>query len=159
MATIMTSQPIDHEQPLPNKSQEMFCQEYLKMDLDGEVRQAKARRIEAYKRAYPGSIDETNSVLNTRAVALLRLEHVSARLKYLYEQNGAGIEAEVKWTKDKAEDVLIDIIFGNEKTENKLKALTELNKLRGIEAPKKEVEEEKQISTVESFFNKLKGGK
>lgn len=154
--SIMTAKPIDFEKPLLNENREKFCQEYVRLDVEDGVRQAKARRIQAYRFAFPDGADVADSIIASRAGKLLNDEFVSARLAYLYEQLGTGIENEVKWNKIKAEDVLLDIIFGEEKTENKLKALDMLNKLREI-GVKKEEEEEKQISSIETFFNKLKG--
>lgn len=157
--TLIEKMPIDWEQPLPNEAHERFCQEYVRLDLDGEVKQAKARKVEAYKFAFPDSKDEVFHKLSSRATNLLRNENVIERLRYLYEQMGTGIENEVKWTRSKAEDALLEIILGQEKTENKMKAIDMLNKLRGIGAPVVEEDEEKNIDSVQIFFNKLKGVK
>lgn len=156
MSRLIEKQPIDWEEPLPNKKQENFCQEYIRLDVEEGIKQLKARRVMAYKFAFPDARDDSEGKLNSRASKLLRDENVVARLTFLYEELGSGIENDVKWNKTKAEDVLLDIIYGEEKTENKLKALDMLNKLREV-GVKKEEEEEKQLSSIETFFNKLKG--
>lgn len=156
MSRLIQKQPIDWEKPLPNEKQENFCQEYVRLDMEDGIKQARARRIMAYKFAFPDARDDVEGKLNSRASKLLKDDNIVSRLTFLYEELGAGIENEVKWNKTKAEDVLLDIIYGEEKTENKLKALDMLNKLREV-GVKKEEDEEKQLSTVEAFFNKLKG--
>lgn len=156
MSRLIEKQQIDWEEPLPNEKHEVFCQEYIRLDMEDGIKQAKARRIMAYRFAFPDSRDDADGKINSRASKLLKNDDIVSRLNFLYEDLGAGIEDKVKWNKVKAENVLIDIIFGEEKTENKLKALDMLNKLREI-GVKKEEEEEEQISTVEAFFNKLKG--
>lgn len=151
--------PIDYAEPLPNEKHELFCQEYLRLDVEGIVKQAKARRIEAYKVAYPEAKDELYNKINSRASNLLRNENVVARLEYLYEENGSGIENKIRWTRGKAEDELLDIVLGDDKTEIKLKAIDMLNKMRGISAPEEKKEEIVEESSVEKFFSKLRGRK
>lgn len=156
MSRLITKQPIDWEKPLPNENHEKFVQEYLRLDIEDGIRQAKTRRILAYKFAFPDSRDDSEGKINSRASKLIKNEDISSRLSFLYEENGTGVENQYKWTQNKAEEVLLEIIYGEEKTENKLKALDMINKLREI-GVKKEEEPEKKVNTVEAFFNKLKG--
>lgn len=148
-------EPFDYTQPLKTEAYETFCQEYFELDISGEIRQTKARRIEAYKRAYPNAVNYKPSEVNSKAMGLLRDERIAKRLEYLYEENCSGVENAVKWTKTRSEDALLDIITSPEtKNADKLKAIDMLNTLRDIkpvEKPKEDI-----IDSVTAFFNKLK---
>ena len=154
--SIHCAQPFDKTIPLENEAREKFCQEYLRLDLDGEIKQAKARRIEAFRVAYPEYRDKIPSDANMKAVRLLRDDNVAERLAYLYEQSGTGIENEIKWTKSKSEDMLLEIIYSTTtKDSDKLKAIQMINELREIGPADKE-EEQSAIDSVKEFFSKLK---
>lgn len=150
---IIEKQQIDWEKPLPNEKQEAFCQEYVRLDMEEGVKQDRARRIEAYRFAFPDSNMTPDGQINSRAQNLLRKDIISSRLNYLYEELGAGIENKVKWTQAKAEDALLEIVYGEEKTENKLRAIDMINKIREI-GVKKEVED--KTGTIEAFLNKFR---
>ena len=146
--------PFDREQPLSVEAWEQFCQEYLRLDLSREVPQMRERTICAYRKAYPSARDMYPADVNVKAIALLRKEEVAQRLAYLYEQECSGVEEEVKWTKNKAEDALLNIIFSPDvKDGDKLKAISMMNELRSIGEVKDD--SEKTLDTVQIFFNKI----
>ncbi len=146
--------PFDREQPLTNENWEKFCQEYLRLDIEREVPQMRERRICAYRHAYPNAGEMYPSDVNVKAIALLRKNEVAERLAYLYEQECSGVESEVKWTKNRAEDELLNMIFSPDiKDGDKLKAIGMLNELRSIGAIQDKKEE--VLDTVQIFFNKI----
>lgn len=146
--------PFDREEPLQPKAWEDFCQEYLRLDIEREVPQMRERRICAYRHAYPNASNMYPSDVNVKATALLRKKEVAERLAYLYEQECSGIESEVKWNKNRAEDELLNIIFSPDtKDGDKLKAIGMLNELREIGIVKDD--KDKIIDTVQVFFNKI----
>lgn len=147
-------QPFDREQPLNVEAWEQFCQEYVRLDIEKEVPQLRERRICAYRKAYPSASDMYPADVNVKAIALLRKEEVADRLAYLYEQECSGVEAEFKWTKNKAEDELMNMIFSPDiKDGDKLKAISMLNELRNIGEVKED--KEKALDTVAIFFDKI----
>lgn len=146
--------PFDREEPLDVDAWEKFCQEYLRLDIEREIPQMRERRICAYRYAYPVSRDWYPSDVNVKAMALLRKEEVSQRLAYLYEQESSGVESEIKWTKSKAEDELINMIVSPDvKNADKLKAISMLNELRNFNKEEKSTDE--IMDTVAVFFNKI----
>lgn len=146
--------PFDREEPLSTESWEIFCQEYLRLDLNREIPQMRARRIAAYRKAYPSAKDMYPADVNVKAIALLRKEEVAERLAFLYEQEGSGVENEFKWTKAKAEDELLNMVLSPDtKDGDRLKAISMLNEIRGVTKP--EEKKETIIDTVQSFFEKI----
>lgn len=154
---VINKKIIDHEEPLNRDAHEAFCQEYVRLDLEDRIVNKRARRIKAYRFAYPETIGSTDAAMNTRASALLNKESVSSRISAIYETNGACVENTYIWTKEKSEELLAEMAYDEMmKPADRLKAISELNKMRGVDTPKVEDEENKGDS-VDSFFDKFKG--
>lgn len=148
---------VDHELPLTNENQEAFCQEYVRLDIEEHIANKRARRIKAYRFIYPETRSDSDSVCNTRATRLLAKKAISERIRAIYEEEGSSVENEFNWTRSKSETILVDMAYDDElKPEARLKAISELNKMRGIDAPKI-VEEDNKGDTVDSFFSRFKG--
>lgn len=148
-------EPFDREQPLVNENWEKFCQEYIRLDLEDGIHQDRARRIQAYRNVYDSARDMRQSDVNVKAVALLRKNEVSERLAFLYEQECSGVESEVKWSKNKAEECLLNILYSPDtKPSDALKAISMMNELRqlGQFAEKKD---NSIVDTVQEFFNRI----
>lgn len=157
MKSVVFREPFDREVPLKDEKMEAFCQEYIRLDLEEGIKQAMARRIMAVKFSFPEYIDRTDEASNKRGHQLLSREDVSERLEFLYEQMGSGVENKVKWTKMKAEDTLLELIFAPDtKNPDKLKAIAMLNEIRSIGAEDKK-DKDSLVDSVAEFFNKLKG--
>jgi hypothetical protein len=153
----MKKKIVDFEEPLSNDKHELFCSEYVRLDIEDMISNKRARRIKAYRIVFPETYANTDGVCNSRAVNLLSRKPVRERIAALYEENGTSVESEFTWTRDKSEDLLVDIAYdSNAKTADRLKAVSELNKMRGIDAPK-EVEVETKDDSVDAFFAKFKG--
>lgn len=146
----------DHEQPLTNDNQERFCQEYVRLDIEERIVNKRARRIKAYRLIFPETIKETDAVCNGRAVTLLSRKPIRDRIAALYEEEGASVESEFIWTKSKSETLLVGIAYDDDnKTGDRIKAISELNKMRGIDVPVVD-EEENKGDSVDQFFGKFK---
>lgn len=156
--SIINKKIIDFAIDLENKLHETYCREYVRLDLEDHVVNKKARRVKAYRFSFPETYDAGDGVINSRACTLLRGKSVSSRIKYLYEQDGSSIENEFNWTRSKSEDVLLSIIYNDEsKQADKLKAIQQLNAMRGIDAPVVKKEEGEQ-DTVAQFFMTINNG-
>ena len=152
---------IDHLSPLEIGSQEEFCKEYVRLDIEERIINKRARRIKAYRNTYKDSIMEQDGVINSRAVTLLKKDYIMERIATLYDEEGTSIEQQFNWTTSKAEELLVAIAHDDElKTADRLKAISELNKMRGIDAPVIIPEEKEVDSTdsVEMFFSMIKKG-
>jgi len=150
---------VDYAKPLPNEQHESFCQSYIELDLEHHIVNKRARRIRAYKNAFPDSTSYTESVINSRASVLLRNENVSGRIGHLYEENGASVDNLYSWTLSKSTDVLLNIVYDEDTADkDKLVAIKELNKMTGIDVPKAEEEEDK-TDRISDFLQKFRGGK
>lgn len=148
---------IDPAEPLKNESQEKFCQEYVRLDIEDGVVNKKARRVKAYIFSYPETVKESEGVVSSRATYLLSRPHIKARIGHLYEEEGSSVENQYNWTRSKSEAILIGIAYNDElKTGDRLKAISELNKMRGIDVPKIDDTSTKE-NTVDSFFDSLRG--
>lgn len=142
---------------MPIDAQEAFCNEYIRLDIEELIANKRARRIKAYRFAYPETIGDADHIVASRATAMLAKKVIKDRIKHLYEAEGTSVETEFAWTKSKSESLLVDIAYSDEqKTADRLKAISELNKMRGIDAPKV-IEEDNKGDTVDSFFDKFKG--
>lgn len=148
--------PYDPEQPLNSEHQELFCQEYFRLDVEREILQRRARRIAAYKFAYKdGCNGISDADINMRAIGLLREINVAKRLEHLYDKDGSGVEHKVKWSKVKAEDELLSMIISPEtKDADKLKAINMLNEINLDDGSKKEGLRD----TVQEFFKRIGKG-
>ena len=154
---IIKKKIIDHEMPLTNEQQEGFCLEYVRLDIEEQITNKRARRIKAYRFIYPETLKDSDHVCNTRATRLLAKKPVAERIRALYEEEGSSVENEFSWTRSKSEGLLVDIAYDEEqKTADRIKAIGELNKMKGIEVPKVEVEETAGDS-IDKFFGKFKG--
>ena len=151
---------VDPTLPLSNEAHENFVQAYISFDLDGIIKNKRARKMEAYRVAYPETRATKDSIVNSRATDLLLKESIAERLEYLYEKFGTSVENKYSWTPNKAEEALLDIIYGEEeKSADKIKAISELNRMRGIDKPQVEENVVKEESKIGSFFDKILGGK
>lgn len=147
----------DEAEPLQNENHEKFCQEYVRLDLNNIIRNKYARKIEAYRIVFPETVTTTDGIIASRATQLLLREDVSERLRYLYELHGSSIENDVEWTKSKAEEALTAIIYDeNSKDADRLKAIAELNRMRGIDKP--EEKDNNETSKISDFFEMVMGG-
>lgn len=147
----------DSEIPLNNDTHEAFCREYVRLDIDEFITNKRARRIKAYRAIFPETVKDLDSVVNSRAVALLARKTVKDRIRVLYEEEGSSIETEYGWTRFKSENILIGIAYDDElKTGDRLKAISELNKMRGIDVPVVKEAESSDEDTVEKFFASIK---
>ncbi|MEG0151567.1 MAG: hypothetical protein RR744_00110 [Cellulosilyticaceae bacterium] len=150
---------IDHVLSLDNESHNTFCDKIVELDLEGEIVNDKQRRIQAYRLAYPETtVGVADHVINTRATTLMRRRDIRDRIAFLYEEEGTSVENQYRWTRGKAEKVLVSIATSdNEKTSDIIKAVDTLNKMRGIDAPEVlEEEEEDDGDTIDAFFNKFR---
>lgn len=127
--SIIKSKPYDPSLELDNKEHELFVNTYLDLDRDKPLMQSKEKRKKSYKKAYPTYKGKDS---DTMAKRVLRNEKVIQRIDFLTKDEEAGIENTIKWTKDKAENTLIDLILNSDKDADKLNALKELNKIRKI---------------------------
>ncbi len=153
--SLITSKMQDFTEPLKKQAQEDFVKEYIRLDVDCNISHKRTRRIKAYRFAYPDAKAKSDSIINDRAVAVLKLKTVVDRMRFLYSEIGSSIEAEVNWTASKSEDALLAIVFDEEtKSADKLKAIQQLNMMRGIDKPQIEKEEDGK-DTVEEFFSGL----
>lgn len=154
---VMKKKIVDHEVPLANDSHEVFCAEYVRLDIEDSVVNKRMRRIMAYRAGYPDTFAESDAVCSSRATALLAKKFVKDRIKALYEEEGTSVENEFVWTKSKSETLLVEVAYDNtQKTADRIKAISELNKMRGIEVPKV-IEEVNDGDSVDQFFAKFKG--
>ena len=86
----------------------------------------------------------------------MRKKSVSGRIRFIYEEEGSSVENEFNWTRGKAEEVLLNMVYDDlNKTGDKLNAIKELNKMRGIDVPVVKVE--KSGDDVDAFFSKVVG--
>ncbi|MGL5712948.1 MAG: hypothetical protein ACRCX2_08010 [Paraclostridium sp.] len=153
---LMKRKIIDPEQPLDSEKQEAFCMEYVRLDIEDHIANKRARKVMAYRNVFEGTIGDSDSVCATRATSLLSRESIKERIKAIYEEEGTSVENQFTWTKSKSEEMLVDIVYNHElKTADRLKAISELNKMRGIDVPKVE-DEETAGDAVDGFFSKLK---
>jgi len=96
-----------------------------------------------------------DSLINSRATTLLKNRNVSERIKFLYEEEGTSVENEYTWTRSKSEDVLVSIVYNEEsKDGDRIKAVNQLNVMRGIDSPV-EKDKEKEEDSVSTFFNNI----
>lgn len=147
---------IDSEIPLTNETHETFCIEYVRLDIEEHVVNKRARRIRAYRLAFPETKKDADSVISSRATTLLARKTVKDRIKALYEEEGTSVENEFNWTRSKSESLLVEIAYDDElKTADRLKAISELNKMRGIDVPFVEDDGKEEEDTVDSFFSKI----
>lgn len=147
---------IDSEIPLTNEIHETFCMEYVRLDIEEHVVNKRARRIKAYRTAFPDTIKDSDSVISSRATTLLSRKTIKDRIKSLYEEEGTSVENEFNWTRSKSESLLVEIAYDDElKTGDRLKAISELNKMRGIDVPFVEEGNNEEEDTVDSFFTKI----
>ncbi|MGL5711795.1 MAG: hypothetical protein ACRCX2_02145 [Paraclostridium sp.] len=154
---VMKKRIVDHEVPLANDSHEGFCSEYVRLDIEDGVVNKRMRRIIAYRHSYPETFSDSDAIVSSRATALLAKKVVKDRIKALYEDEGTSVENEFTWTKSKSEGLLVEIAYDNsQKAGDRIKAIGELNKMRGIDIPKV-VEEVNEGDSVDQFFAKFKG--
>lgn len=147
---------VDTEQPLLNEARESFCNHYVRLDLEDKIVNKTARRVMAYRLSFPETIKDSDSIVNSRATSLLSKNDIIDRISFIYEQEGTSVEAKFAWTKNKSEEALMEIVFCEDtKDGDKIKAIQELNKMRGIEKPL-ELIEENNNDEVDSFFDKIK---
>lgn len=152
---IHKKKPIDPEAPLSSDAQEVFCREYVRLDIEEGIVNKRARRIRAYRFSFPETIKDTDGTINSRATALLGKAPVRNRIKKLYEDEGTSVENEFNWTRSKSENVLLEIVYNEDlKTADRLKAISELNKMRGIDTPTVE-EDKSDADEIDSYFNSL----
>jgi len=153
--SVINKKIVDFAIDLDNKLHETYCREYVRLDLEDHVVNKKARRVKAYRFSFPETYNDPDGTINSRACTLLRGKNVSSRIKYLYEQDGSSVENEFNWTRSKSEDVLLSMIYNEEsKDADRLKAVNQLNTMRGIDSVivKKE---DGEIDTVSKFFRNL----
>lgn len=159
MMNIHLKKPIDYLEGLDNENHNAFCENYVMLDLEEGISNDKQRRIRAYRLTYPettsGILDH---VVNTRATALMRRNDIKERIAFLYEEEGTSVENQFRWTRGKAEKVLVDIATSeNEKTSDIIKAVDALNKMRGIDVPVIIDEDDSgDEDTIDTFFNKFR---
>lgn len=152
---IHRKKPIDPEAPLSSDAQEKFCNEYVRLDIEEGIVNKRARRIRAYRLSFPETNKDNDGVINSKATALLNRSTVRDRIRKLYEEEGTSVENEFNWTKSKSENVLLEIVYNEDlKTADRLKAISELNKMRGIDAPTVE-EDKSDDDEIDSYFNSL----
>lgn len=153
----MKKKIIDHELPLTNENHEAFCVEYVRLDVEDRIVNKRARRVKAYRFIYPETIGEADSVCSSRATALLAKKTIRDRIANIYEELGTSVEAEYAWNRVKSEELLVEIaVDDSQKAGDRIKAIGELNKMRGIEVPKV-IEEEVKGDSIDTFFSKFKG--
>ncbi len=112
------------------------------------------RRVKAYKESFDCG-DLKDPVINGRAINKMNGKEVRARIKHLYTLEKDTIISDERWTRDKSEQALLDIIGDFEtKHGDRLKAIDTLNKMRGIGTP--EVEQVETDDSVAIFFKKFK---
>ncbi|MGL5717156.1 MAG: hypothetical protein ACRCX7_11570 [Cetobacterium sp.] len=155
---LMTKKIQDPEVPLTNEKHEKFCSEYVRLDIEERIANKKMRRIEAYRLTFPETtLGMNDSVCNSRASVILAKDSVKERIGAIYDEVGNSVETAYGWTTAKSEDLLVSIAYDDsQKAGDRIKAIGELNKMRGIDVPKVEDEEVKGDS-VDGFFEKLKG--
>lgn len=150
---------VDHSSPLPNTKQEKFCQEYLRLTLEG-INTTKYKKTKAYIHSYEPDVDNLSpSILEQRANAILHNYDVQRRLDALLEINESSLEHKYRWVKANAEDRLIDIILSDgTKDADKIKAIQVINEIKGIKAPKEQLAE-KENDALTSFLNRIGVGR
>lgn len=149
---------VDYAEPLQNEQHELFCQSYVELDLEQHIVNKRARRIRAYRKCFPGSVDYTESIINSRASVLLRSENVSGRIDYLYEENGTSVDNKYSWTINKSTDALLDIVYDDATADkDKIGAIKELNKIKGLDTPT--IEEEEKSDNISKFLQGFRGDK
>lgn len=147
---------VDSEIPLTNDTHETFCIEYVRLDIEEQIFNKRARRIRAYRLAFPETKKDSDSTINSRATSLLARKTIKDRIKNLYEKEGTSVENEFNWTRSKSEGLLLGIAYDEKlKTADRLKAISELNKMRGIDVPFIKEENKEEEDTVDSFFSKI----
>lgn len=152
-----TKKTIDYEIPLENEAHEAFCQEYVRLDIEDRVISKRYRRVLAYKFAFPED-NVNDEAINQRAFNLIRRKECEKRIEYIYNLEGTSIENLFTWTRSKSEEALLELAFGEGvKPGDKLRAIAELNKMRGLDAPVVAVEEEKkETDSVADFFSRIR---
>lgn len=144
---------VDYDLPLTNVRQEEFCQEYLRLTLDG-IETTKYKKISAYKTAYQPS-ELAPSIIEQRANAILHSYDVQRRLEALLTTHESSVESKYKWIKSNSEDKLVRMINDSEtKDADRLKAIQLLNDLKGIKGPV-ELVEHKENDALTRFLNKV----
>ncbi len=149
---------IDYEVPLENEAHESFCQEYVRLDIEDRVISKKYRRILAYKFSFPED-DVNDEAINQRAFNLIRKKEIEKRIEYIYNLEGTSIENSFAWTRSKSEEALLELAYGSGiKPGDRLRAIAELNKMRGIDTPAVVIEEEekKETDSVTDFFSRIR---
>jgi len=141
----------DYAVPLEDEALENFVQEYYRLDTVEKVWNETERKHRAYIHAFPEDISTKRSIVLQYCNKVLRRKTVTARLEYLYDEYGTGVENKIKWNKRKAEDVLLEVISGG-KDADRIKAVSLLNELRKIGV---EEDVESKIDTVSAFFAKF----
>jgi len=156
--SVIARKIVDFAEPLSNELHEAFCLEYLRLDIEQKVANKKARRIKAYRASFPEAYGVNDSLINSRATTLLKNRNVSERIKFLYEEEGTSVENEYTWTRSKSEDVLVSIVYNEEsKDGDRIKAVNQLNVMRGIDSPV-EKDKGKEEDSVSTFFNNIATG-
>lgn len=154
---LIDKKPFDMEQPLANAKHELFCIELVRLTVDNEIRNKKARRISAYRSSFPENDNTSDSILDGRAKTILKRPDVSERIEYLFSLEDTGVENHMNWTRSKAEDYLLEIINDEDaKAGDRIKAITTLNVMRGVSEPSKD--EGVKGDPISEFLKKF-GGK
>ncbi|MGL5719126.1 MAG: hypothetical protein ACRCX2_39360, partial [Paraclostridium sp.] len=90
---------IDYTLSLDNEPHNIFCDSYVRLDLEDGIVNEKQRRIMAYRLAYPETTEGVlDHVINSRAMTLLNRRDVKDRISYMYEEEGCSVEAQYRWT-------------------------------------------------------------
>jgi len=143
----------DPSKPMSDNVEE-FIKRYFEL-VEGKVVNKRQRKILAYRHAFKETCTgKPDYYVLQLATQLLTKENVKDRMIYLQSINGVEEELDFDWNKSKAEEVLLEIIYDEKaKMADRLKAIDQLNKMKGMD--KRVMQEEEASDSVADFMNRL----